>query len=494
MIPSRPLAVYLALATRILALLPRFRAARTVSEIMTLALYAAPVVLAGIAGGLIGNLAPAVTTDVPTAVVAAPFGSSSASAWALFMGVAGGLLFLVAKSAVDAVAYASLRAVVRLRADIAKRAFERIPAFLALNLLQLALAMGAAFFFAPLILRLIRLALASEDAAPLTGILVPGAIALGVFALVRVTSMFVAAWLTWRPAFIAGALGASFASPFRDARLFWSTVAVFAPFAVAAGLVMLISGLSLFLPQLEISLSPFAQRMIFIATFFMYLQVTTWFDVAIVASVGHQVGEFGLARSADEAARMRAHSVAETIATNEQQLIVAAPPGLFRAAAPQTVRFEDVLGYRPQAGDRERWAIEALQQHQASDARTTGGALEVVFRAPRAANAAANTTASTAANDATTTTSTSAGTAAATSSSLTPGPATVQNPAHTEPHLPSTIEASSSSASHEKARDLRGLARLEGSLLPSVLRTAGGSPEVRFKEDRRTDEERRPRS
>lgn len=496
MIPSRPLAVYLALATRVLAVLPRFRAARMLAEIMTLVLYVTPVVLAGMSAGFIGTIAPSISDELPTALVAAPFGSSTASAWALFAGIVAAACFLVAKSAIDAVAYTTLRAVVRLRSDIAKRALTRTSAYLAFNLLQLAMATAVASFFAPFVLRLLRNTLQTELPLSAAGILVPGALTLGLFAVVRIFSMFIAAWLTWRPAFVAGALGSSFAAPFRDARLFWSSVAVFAPFAVAAGLVLMLSGLALFLPQLEIAVGDFALRMIFIGTFFVYLQIVTWFDVAIVASVGHQVGEFGLARTPAEAARMRAHSVAETLATNEQQVIVAAQPGFFAGAttAPTLVSFETILGYRPVAGDRDRWRLDAMLNAQTAGAQTSGGATEVAY-VPSAPTRATSSDAATAAASPTFTSpmptapatprAPATPTAARAATVTAPLARPVVFPASATPDEAPDVGSASVVPIAKNEENLQGLAALEGSLLPSVLRSAGGAPEVRFKGDRR---------
>lgn len=446
MVPTLPLRAYLALATAMLAALPRLRSGRFISEMMGLGLYAAPVLITGVASGIWGDTQNSLDQAATAVAATAPQLSSNGTVAAFLSFLVAGVLWLVLKSTVDAHTYSLLRGAVSGSDSLNHPGRKKTLAFFAANLLQLAIATGVALFIGPVILRMITMSMVSHELSLGVGLILP--LTLGVMMLtgVRVLSMFVTAWITWRPVFIAGAIGAAFAAPIRDARIFWGSFVLLGTVVSVASLAIALCAAGMYLPTLDVAVPPVLLQVCMVGTFVVLMQVISWFDVGIVASVGHQVGEYSIARTKDEAERLRAAALKANLGRPEQQVLHAAPTGMFRAgdalAQRQPIRFEDLLGYRPSDGDRERWALRSEPIQEPLQATQSGGK-EVSLRFESASG-------------------------------------TMQ----TEPVKNEDTALHShrwfSPSVGDDAQQARGFARLHSSLLPATVRTSNGQPERRF--------------
>lgn len=448
MVPTLSLSSYLALATTLLAVLPRLRSGRFLSEMMGFGLYVAPTILAGYASGIFGGGGP-FRSEGEALAVSEPLASSSFTVvWLAIGALLVGALWVTLKSVIDTQVYSLMRVAVSGQDSQVRPALTKLNAFIAFNLLQLAFATGVALFLGPVVLRMVSGALVTGDLSIGVGFLFPVALGMVVFVAVRVFSMFVAAWVAWRPVFIAGAFGAAFAAPVRDLRLFWQSVVLLVPVAALAVMAIVLAGAGLYLPSVVLDLSPMFTQLVMVVTFVIFVQILTWFDVGIVASVGHQLGEFQVARTPEEAARMRAVALRTNLESSEQPVIYAARPGLFIAGEPASapLRFDDVPGYRPYQPDAPESPSEAAYD-VAGDNRS----------APHGVQPPADLM----------------------SAAIEGGAASTESDADEAP-LPWLAPSVASEG------DARGFARLDASLLPTVLRSAGEQAERRFRGHRPT--------
>lgn len=432
MIPTLSLRSYLALATTLLAVLPRLRSGRFLSEMMGFGLYVAPMVLAGYASGVIEGGGTFRTEGEALAVATPVLSSSLTGAWLAIGALLVGALWVMLKSVLDTQVYSMMRVAVSGQDSLVRPALTKLNAFIAYNLLQLALATGVSLFLGPVVLRMVSGAFVTGELSLGVGFIFPVALGMVVFVAVRVFSMFVAAWVAWRPVFIAGAFGAAFAAPVRDRRMYWQSVLLLVPIAALAVMAIVLAGAGMYLPSVVLDLSPMFTQLVMVVTFVIFVQVLTWFDVGIVASVGHQLGEFQVARTPEEAARMRAVALRANLESTEQPVIYTSRPGVFVSGeAPSApLRFEDILGYRPSAGDAPESAPVA--SHDAVTDEDHGAA--AIDHAAAAINEDAR-----------------------------------------EEVMPWLAHAISTEGSS------RGFARLDASLLPTVHRSASGHAERRFR-------------
>lgn len=444
MVPTLSITSYLALATAMLTVLPRLRSGRFISELMNIGIYTAPVLLAGYGAGVWGPATIPSTELPPPNVVSLPFGSSTATALLVLTAIAGAVLWIWLKSMVDAKVYSLLRGAVSGSDSSSHPGPKKTLGFFAANLMQFALATGVALFVGPVILRMITRTLVTHDIGLGLGLVLPLAIGLILLTWVRVLSMFISAWITWRPVFIAGALGAALAAPIRDRRMFWGGFALLSPLVAVSGLAVTLCAVGAYVPTMNVDVPPLFLQICLVGTFVTLMQIMTWFDIGLVASVGHQVGEFAIARTPEEAKRLRTAALLLNLESPEQEIIRAAPAGLFRASEPQYIKpisFAEVLPHRPIEEGQEAWASEQPVQNEAQP--TSSGGQEVSLRFEDAADAPVSSEPA----------------------------ATVSMPAAPVWVAPDL---------EEDADAPRGLARLQESLLPVTLRTTNGLPERRY--------------
>lgn len=444
MVPTLALTSYLTIATALLAVLPRLRSGRFLSEMLGVGLYVGPLMLAGYGSGVFGSVAVPITDAPPTGIVELPFGSSTATATLALAVIFGAVAWVWIKSIVDAQVYSLIRIAISGVDSESHPNRKKLGGFFASNLLQLALATGVAMFLGPVALNMIVHTLVEPDLPIGIGFLLPVVVGMALFSSVRVLSMFITAWMSWRPVFIAGAFGAAFASPIRDRRVFWKTFSLLAPITALSAMVIGLCMSAQYLPTVEMAVSPMLLQIFMVGTFVVCVQTITWFDIAIVACVGHQVGEFRIARNPEEAARMRAAALEVNLDRPEQQTIPAAPSGQYQPEArgmEEPITFEDVLGYRPEHGDRDRWTVQ--QQPIAEPSKTSAsGTLEAPLPFDTATGAP------------------------------TMEVAAEETPSVERPWIAPPIDSASEGL---------GFERLQSSLLPATLRSIRGEPERRFR-------------
>jgi len=424
MVPQLSLSSYLALSTALLAVLPNLRTTRFLSELMGLCLFAIPFVLAGYTTGLLGDANNPLTHVVVDNSQSAPLPSSSVMTAVLIASIVGVLLWILLKSMLDSRGYSLLRHTLSGHDSRQRPGKTKTWAFFSSNLVQFALAMGAGMGTAPVILRISVQGLTTEGSNLFISLVAPITIGMILYAWIRVMCMYISAWMTWRPTFIPGALGAAFASPLRGARIFWASFALLLPLLTASALALTLCASGMWAPAVDVDLPHFFLHLCLIGVSIFLLQSLIWFDVAIVTSIGHRTGEFAVAHTHEDAVRMRSAALKANLTSGEQQTITAAYPGMYRAphnSAYQPIFFEEIYA-----------EIERLRPESA------------------------------------------------------PAPATefAQGPDE-DRNAPALEEASPSNpwiveVDFEGGGDARGLKRLEKDLLPLTLRTANGQPERRF--------------
>ena len=260
--------------------------------------------------------------------------------------------------------------------------------FVLLALVQAGLLIGGCMFLAPLVEVLLRLLVQPRPAAAAT--LVLGALALGIvttlFAL-RFVVLVIAAHLAWRPQFVAATLATALAAPWVHWRTYlplaltwwwWSTMVL-----IAASVVLASAGPSFVLAG-EVSARAGFLLVLFAAAGGV---AGAWLDAALVAMVGHRLGDIGTNEDV----------LALPEGALPQVRIVLAPPGWFDvqpadaygASPPFRRTFDALLGYTPSVDPLASWehgetlaAFEPL----AVD-RTSGGAWELVLRGPSSPHA-----------------------------------------------------------------------------------------------------------
>lgn len=331
MVPPLSLSGYLALATALLALLPRMRSMRFVSEMMGLTIFAFPFILGGYSTGILGDASNSFTHGVvsPDGEFVMP---SNGTMTLLLVGTLIGIVvWLILKSMLDSRAYSLLRQTLSGKDSSFRPGHHKTPAFFAANLVQFALATGAGLATAPVIMRLGMNGLISHESTLLFTLVIPVTTGMLLYVWIRILCMYLAGWMTWRPTFIAGALGAALAAPVRGARIFWGSYLFLLPLVSAGTLTIILCAAGMWAPTLNIDVPDLLLHLCLIGTSILVIQSLIWFDISIVASIGHRVGEFSVAQSPEEAARLRAAALQANLGANEQQTIAAAPAGIFRA-------------------------------------------------------------------------------------------------------------------------------------------------------------------
>lgn len=331
MVPPLSMSGYLALATALMALLPRLRSMRFLSEMMGLTIFAFPFILGGYATGILGDADNSFTHGVvsPDGDFAMP---SNGTMTLLLAGTLVGIvIWLILKSMLDSRAYSLLRHTVSGKDSLHRPGHRKTPAFFAANLVQFALATGAGMATAPVIMRLGANGLIAHEASLLYTLVIPVTTGMLLYVWIRVLCMYLSAWMAWRPTFIAGALGAALAAPVRGARIFWGSYLFLLPLVSAGTLVIILCAAGMWAPTLAIDVPHILLHLCLIGTSILVVQSLIWFDIAIVASIGHRVGEFSVAQSPEEAVRMRTAALKANLGSSTQEAIAVAPAGIFRA-------------------------------------------------------------------------------------------------------------------------------------------------------------------
>lgn len=428
MVPSLSLSSYLALSTALLSVLPNLRTTRFLSELMGLCLFAVPFVLAGYSTGLMGDANNPLTHVVIDSSQSTPLPSSTVMTAVLIASILGVLLWILLKSMLDSRGYSLLRHTLSGKDSRERPGKSKTWAFFSANLVQFALAMGAGMGTAPVILRISVQGLTSEASNLFLSLVAPITIGMVLYTWIRVLCMYISAWMTWRPTFIPGALGAAFASPLRGARIFWASFTVLLPLLTASVLAIILCGSGMWAPTVDVALPHFFLHLCLIGVSVFLLQSLIWFDVAIVTSIGHRAGEFAVAHSHEDAVRMRSAALKANLTSGEQQTITAAYPGMYRAHHDNTyqpVLFEDI--YKEVERVRPHSTPQSTPQSAADSAQGSDA------------------------------------------SRVAPAPEDVAPP---DPWI--------AEVDFEGGGDARGLKSLETELLPLTLRTANGQPERRF--------------
>lgn len=423
MVPPLRLSSYLALATALLAILPNLRTTRFLSELMGLCIFALPFILGGYSTGLLGDRNNPLTHAAIESGQSLPMPSSTVLTLGLIGTLVGIFVWLLLKSMLDSRGYSLLRQTISGKDSTERPGKSKTWAFFSSNLVQFALAMGAGMGTAPIILRVGARGLLSGESNLFVTLVIPVTIGMLLYTWIRVMCMYLAAWMTWRPTFIPGALGAAFASPIRGARMFWGSFAVLVPLLSASALAITLCAAGMWATSVNVDMPHLLLHLCLIGTSVFMLQSLIWFDIAVVTSIGHRMGEFTVAHSHEEAVRMRSAALKANLIADEQQTITAAYPGMFRTSHHPT--------YQPTSFQEIYRAIEAMRPS--------------VAEAP------------------------------------------IETPTHVDPQELDTPQAASVEASDpwvapafEGGGDALGLARLNAQLLPLTLRTANGQAERRY--------------
>lgn len=347
MVPPLQLSSYLALATALLALLPKLRTTRFLSELMGLCIFALPFILGGYSTGLLGDQNNPLTHAAVESSQTTPLPSSTIMTLLLVASIVGIVLWILLKSMLDSRGYSLLRQTISGQDSSERPGKSKTWAFFSSNLVQFALAMGAGMGTAPVILRIGARGLLAGEASLFLSLVIPITIGMILYAWIRVMCMYLSAWMTWRPTFIPGALSAAFASPMRGARMFWGSFALLVPLLSASALAITLCATGMWAPTVHVDIPHLLLHLGLIGTSVFMLQSLIWFDIAIVTSIGHRMGEFSVAHSHEEAVRMRSAALKANLTADEQQIITSAYPGMFRAPhhpSYQPTFFEDIYG------------------------------------------------------------------------------------------------------------------------------------------------------
>lgn len=327
--------------------------------------------------------------------------------------------------------------------------------FSGVALLQLALLSGVSLFIAPVALRLTIAASSSTELnLPLVLLLSLSGSALTLL-IVRLLTMYAAAWVAWRPSFLAGSMVAAFGVPLRDFKGFGSLAAWWGLIQGSAAIALSLIGLTLISPSLELKLSHAAMFTIMALLTFFWCAFSAWMDAAVTAMVGHTIGEFAIHPL--RRANIVFDPAKPTVERTGQERISRFIEGIFPPAAnPADARpsFHELLGYEPVAGDRQRWdlppRLDALLQGEAVS--TGGGTSEVRVMRSQELNA-------------------------------TPTAARAQRRERDSEAICARLMGWSTAIDgpyDEAFGKKRGFDRLEGSLSAALVRTRAGSPELRY--------------
>lgn len=338
MVPALSLASYLALGTSLLATLPRLRSTRFFSEFLSLAIFAVPFLIAGYASGNFSSADNHLLNQLAETTVDNPPPSSTIVMFAVLGTIVGIIMLLVLKSILDAQAYSVLRQALSGHDSSKRPGLKKTAAFFGANLFQLGLATGAGLGMSPVILRLARRVFITQDVSIALGFVLPLLIGMSLYGWIRVLSMYVSGWITWRPSFIAGALGSAIASPIRAFRNFWGSYFILFVVLSAGIVIVTVSATGLYLPGIEVQLPHLVLQFCMIGALITMVQALVWFDTSIVASIGHRVGEFVVASSHEEAVRLRNIALRANLQSTDQEVITAAPPGAFRSTSRASTR------------------------------------------------------------------------------------------------------------------------------------------------------------
>lgn len=328
--------------------------------------------------------------------------------------------------------------------------------FSGVALLQLALLSGVSLFIAPVALRLTIAASSSADLnLPLVLLLSLSGSALTLL-IVRLLTMYAAAWVAWRPSFLAGSMVAAFGVPLRDFKGFGSLAAWWGLIQGSAAIGLSLIGLTLISPSLELRLSHTTMFTVVGLLTAFWCAFSAWMDAAVTAMVGHTIGDFAIRPL--RRANIVFDPAKPKLERTGQERISRFIEGIYTPANDPDgarPRFEQLLGYEPVAGDRQRWELprrlETLLQGEAVS--TSGGTSEIrVMR----------------------------------SQELNKPPLATDNAQHQERDSEAicgrlmgwstAIDGPYDDAFSKK----RGFDRLNGSLSAALVRTRAGSPELRY--------------
>lgn len=453
MVPPLTMSGYLALATALMALLPRLRSMRFISEMMGLTIFAFPFILGGYSTGILGDASNSFTHGVVSPDGEFIMPSNGTMTLLLAGTLIGIIIWLILKSMLDSRAYSLLRRTLSGKDSSFRPGHHKAPAFFAANLLQFALATGAGMATAPVIMRLGAKGLILHDSTLLYTLVIPITTGMLLYVGIRILCMYLSGWMTWRPTFIAGAVGAALAAPVRGARIFWGSYLFLLPLVSAGTLIIILCAAGMWAPTVHIDVPDILLHLCLIGTSILVIQSLIWFDISIVASIGHRVGEFSVAQSPEEAARLRTAALKANLGSSEQQTIAAAPAGIFRA-------HEDTP-YTPTSFSE---IIERIQQIRPAVAPVEPSLAESPFTdSPTAEPTYA---------DATLDAPSTVHSTPATDASLAEVAAEDEHGKAPNPWFAPAIEDDGTGA--------RGLERLQPEILPLTMRNANDQPERRY--------------
>ena len=371
-------------------ILPRTRSVvslRLLRALLSIAAAMAPVT------AVIGMTISAVHQGNPSEFDAffARWTGSPDAATILLMGAIGATgLLLILRALVESLLFGAMRdAALETRTRTGIHIRRRFAGYLAVGTLQVGLLTGGMMFLSPVAVKVAQ-ALMADPSSPQVVSFAVGASALASMTLIylRYVVMLIAAYLTWRPDFVAGSIIAALAVPFREFRLFARFGSLWGGIATSFAVLTVSIAWPLFGLVLRGEwnwVSP-VRVLGALCLVVVALAAEALMDTALVAMVGHRLGEL------DGGEEVLAHARPNATLAQKQERLEPAIRGIFalanesEAARPASiVSFRAILGYEPQWGDRESWvAPDAFRELRAGEEfRSAGGATEVVFGTSR---------------------------------------------------------------------------------------------------------------
>ena len=223
---------------------------------------------------------------------------------------------------------------------------ESWGAFFGLGMLQLGLVVGAVMFLSPVLAVVARVLDArAGQLGPDLFLVLCVSICMATFASLRALVQLFSAYIAWRPRYFAGAVAAALAAPYAQRSHYVPLYAAW--FGAFAVLSLLASLLGATLVPLAVGGAEASEVSGVLLGFVGGTSVVfvSWFESALVAMVGHRLGDV-------EDGRERApHSVGLE------------PPveGIYGVGepAPARVSFEELLGYVPSLDPLDGWTLES---------------------------------------------------------------------------------------------------------------------------------------